>query len=269
MTRLYRCVLLPLLFVVITGCTSKPIYNAQEQFSSGMQIGARQMQRAIVTALNDRQWKVQSLQPGMVKATITVRGRHHAEVDIPYSPTSFQINYRSSWGLDEKNGKIHRNYNRWVNRLRDNILKELDVDPIIEAVDHLGITEQTGGEGNAIYLGFEEGVRRGLETGLLDGSVKFYLAGTSIQGDVHKLRSVTSNRKTNASNKSDAEACGWALQSVLASLQNSAKKAGVNAVVDIVSYYKRNVHSDAMRYECHAGSLIAGVALRGQLATVE
>lgn len=269
MTRLYRLVLLPLLFLVITGCTSKPIYNAQEQFSSNMQIGERQMQRAIVTALNDRQWKVQALEPGLIKAAITIRGRHHAEVDIPYSPTSFQINYRSSWGLDAKNGKIHRNYNRWVNRLRDNILKELDVDPIIEAVDHLGIIEQTSGNGDALYLGFEEGVRRGLDTGLLDGSVKFYLAGAPIKGEVHKLRSVTSHRKTNASNKTDEEACGWALQSVLASLQNAAKKAGANAVVDIVSYYKRNVHSDAIRYECHAGSLIAGVALRGQLATVK
>jgi hypothetical protein len=55
--------------------------------------------------------------------------RHHAEVDIPYSPTEFQIVYRSSWGLDYKDGKIHGNYNRWINRLRDNVLKELSFNP--------------------------------------------------------------------------------------------------------------------------------------------
>lgn len=269
MTHLYRLLLVPLLFIVISGCTSKPIYNAEEQFAADMQLSERQMQRAIVTALNDRQWKVQSLQPGMVKAAITVRGRHHAEVDIPYSSTSFQINYRSSRGLDAKNGKIHQNYNRWVNRLRDNVLKELDVNPMIESVDHLGIVEQTGGDGDVTSLDFREGVQLGIDTGLLDGSVTFHLAGTPIEGKVHKLRSVTSSRKTNASNKSDEEACAWALQSVLASLQNAAKQAGANAVVDIVSYHKRNVRSDAMRYECRAGTLIAGVALRGQLATVK
>lgn len=269
MTQLYRALLASLLFIFISGCTSKPIYNAEERFSSQMQLSDRQMQRAIVTALNDRQWKIQSLQPGMVKAAITVRGRHHAEVDIPYDSTSFQINLRSSWGLNEKNGKIHRNYNRWVNRLRDNILKELDVNPMIESVDHLGIVEQTSGNGDVTYLDFAEGVQRGLDSGLLDGSVTFHLAGTPLTGEVHKIRSVTSNRKTNASNKSDEEACIWALQSVLASLQNTAKQAGANAVVDLVSYHKRSVNSDPARYECRAGTLMAGVALRGQLATIK
>lgn len=269
MTHLSRLLLAALLLIFISGCTSKPIYNAEEQFAADMQLSERQVQRAIVTALNDRQWKVQSRQPGMVKAEITVRGRHHAEVDIPYSSTSFQINFRSSRGLDEKNGKIHRNYNRWVNRLRGNILKELDVDPMIESVDHLGIAEQTSGNGDVTYLDFREGVQRGFDSGLLDGSVTFHLAGTPIEGKVHKLRSVTSSRKTNASNKSDEEACTWALQSALASLQNAAKQVGANAVVEIVSYHKRNVRSDAMRYECRAGTLIAGVALRGQLATVK
>ncbi|QGZ29638.1 hypothetical protein [Stutzerimonas stutzeri] len=269
MTHLYRLLLAPVLCLLIVGCTSKPIYNAQEQFAADMQLSDRQMQRAIVTALNDRQWKVQSLQPGMVKAAITVRARHHAEVDIPYTSTSFQINYRSSWGLDQKNGKIHRNYNRWVNRLRDNILKELDVNPIIESVDHLGIIEQGSGNGDVAYFDFASGIQRGLDSGTLDGSVTFHLDGSPVTGEVHRMRSVTSSRKTNASNKSDQQACDWALQSALAALQNAAKQAGANAVVDIVSYHKRDVHRDATRYECRAGTLIAAVALRGQLATVK
>jgi len=264
---LLRILSLPLVILLLVGCTSKPVYNAEEHFSSQMAINDRQMQRAIVTALNDRQWTVQSIEPGKIQAAITVRGRHHAEVDIPFSPTSFKILYRSSWGLDYSDGEINGNYNRWVNMLRDNVLKELDVNPVLEQVDNLGIVKQ-GSEG-AIYFSFQEGVQRATDSGLLDGSVELYLAGQAVPGDVHKLDNVVSNKKTNASNKTDEEACLWALQSALATLQAAAKKAGANAVVDIVSYYNRDQYQDPLKFQCRAGTLIAGVALKGTLANVK
>ncbi|MDH0338715.1 excinuclease [Pseudomonas otitidis] len=121
----------------------------------------------------------------------------------------------------------------------------------------------------ATYLDFQEGITRATQAGLLDGSVKFYLAGQMVPGEIHKIRTVTSSRKTNGSNKSDEEACVWALQSALVSLQNAAKKAGANAVIDIASVYKRDVYKDAQKYQCRAGMLIASVALRGELATVK
>ncbi|GFM55571.1 hypothetical protein [Pseudomonas capsici] len=132
MNLIHRIVALMALALLITGCTSKPVYNAKENFSSEMGFSNEQMSRAIVTALNDRQWTVQSIKPGMIKAAITVRGRHHAEIDIPYTPTSFEIDYRSSTGLDYKDGQIHRNYNRWINLLRERILKELSINPGIQ-----------------------------------------------------------------------------------------------------------------------------------------
>ncbi|MBX8516264.1 hypothetical protein K5D69_16340 [Pseudomonas cichorii] len=132
MNLIHRIVALMALALLITGCTSKPVYNAKENFSGETGFSNEQMSRAIVTALNDRQWVVQSVKPGMIKAAITVRGRHHAEVDIPYTPTSFEIDYRSSTGLDYKDGQIHRNYNRWINLLRERILKELSINPGIQ-----------------------------------------------------------------------------------------------------------------------------------------
>lgn len=132
MNLIHRIVALMALALLITGCTSKPVYNAKENFSSERSFSNEQMSRAIVTALNDRQWTVQSIKPGMIKAAITVRGRHHAEIDIPYTPTSFEIDYRSSTGLDYKDGQIHRNYNRWINLLRERILKELSINPGIQ-----------------------------------------------------------------------------------------------------------------------------------------
>ncbi|MDR2787141.1 MAG: excinuclease, partial [Candidatus Accumulibacter sp.] len=103
----------------------------------------------------------------------------------------------------------------------------------------------------------------------LDGTVKFYLKGQSIPGKVTRtFPEAVSNKKTNAGNKTDEEACDWALRSVLISFQENAKKHGANAVIGLVSYYKRNEYASASKFECHAGTWVAGVALKGRAAIV-
>ncbi|MBD9413010.1 excinuclease [Pseudomonas sp. PDM16] len=122
----------------------------------------------------------------------------------------------------------------------------------------------------AHFLPFDQALQEALNAGRLDGSVKFHLAGTKPAGAVSVVRSgVTTSQKTNAFNKSDEAACSWALQSALIRMQNAAKQAGANAVVNIVSNYKNVVYSDAQKYECHAGAVMAGVALKADLANVK
>ena len=71
-----------------------------------------------------------------------------------------------------------------------------------------------------------------------------------------------------AASHSDPER--WALlYAALIRLQEAAKAAGANAVTDITSYYKKNEWSDPSRYECHAGALMAGVALKGKLVILK
>ena len=53
------------------------------------------------------------------------RGQFHAEIDIPYSASTYKIVYRDSRDLDYKDGKIHKNYIRWVRLLDKGILREL------------------------------------------------------------------------------------------------------------------------------------------------
>ena len=77
------------------------------------------------------------------------------------------------------------------------------------------------------------------------------------------------NKKTNAFNKTDQEACEWVVQSAIISLHQAAKNAAANAVTNIVSFYKSNERKDAKTYECHAGAIMAGVALKGDLVTVQ
>ena len=122
----------------------------------------------------------------------------------------------------------------------------------------------------AHFLPFETAVQEALNAGRLDGSVKFYLAGTQPAGKVSIVRSgVTTSKKTNAFNKTDEAACSWALQSALIRFQNAAKAAGANAVVDLASNYKNVEYKDSQKYECHAGAVMAGVALKGNLANVK
>lgn len=72
------------------------------------------------------------------------------------------------------------------------------------------------------------------------------------------------NPKTNAATKGDETACRWVMLTALAELQERAKALGATDVVGIESYYKKVSFSSATEYECHAGAVMAGVALRGQ-----
>lgn len=117
-------------------------------------------------------------------------------------------------------------------------------------------------------LPFQPVVQQMLAEKKLDGSVKFYLKGSGPAGQVVSPNAIT-NKKTNAFNKTDEEACNWALQSALLTLQEAAHKVGANAVTNIVSYYKSNEHADPVNFGCHAGAIIGGVALKGDLAKVK
>ena len=102
----------------------------------------------------------------------------------------------------------------------------------------------------------------------IDGSVRFFLAGEKVNVQQRLGEDVT-NKKTNAANKSDAEACNWVALSALKALQVGAKSRGANAVVDVVSYYKKNEFKSTTNFECYAGAILAGVALKGTYAKVK
>ncbi|KQY90641.1 MULTISPECIES: hypothetical protein [Roseateles] len=102
----------------------------------------------------------------------------------------------------------------------------------------------------------------------LDPSFKFLLAGQAAPKVIKRFATDVSNPKTNGFGKSDEFGCKWAALSALINLQDGAKRHGANAVIDIVSYYKKNEYKSATDFECHAGALLIGVALRGTYAQV-
>jgi hypothetical protein len=72
------------------------------------------------------------------------------------------------------------------------------------------------------------------------------------------------NDKTRAFNRTDQDACDWVFLSAVLKLQERARKLQANAVVGIISIYKNEPFESETEYRCGAGSIVAGVALRGQ-----
>ena len=102
----------------------------------------------------------------------------------------------------------------------------------------------------------------------LEGSVKFFFGNQEYPKVATKLGTDVSNRKTNAFGKSDEKACNWAFLSAMVALERRAKQLGANAVVNIVSYYQKIEMSSTTQFECHAGAIIAGVALKGDFVKI-
>lgn len=102
----------------------------------------------------------------------------------------------------------------------------------------------------------------------LDSSIKYYFGNQKTPKVLEKLGSDASNKKTNAFGKSDEKACQWAFLSAMLSLEQRAKALGANAVINIASNYKKNVMSSTTEYECHAGAIMAGVALKGDFVKI-
>jgi uncharacterized protein YbjQ (UPF0145 family) len=102
----------------------------------------------------------------------------------------------------------------------------------------------------------------------LDSSIKYYFGHQKSPKVLQKLGSDASNKKTNAFGKSDEKACQWAFLSAMLSLEQRAKELGANAVINIVSNYKKVEMSSETEYECHAGGIMAGVALKGDFVKV-
>ena len=133
----------------------------------------------------------------------------------------------------------------------------------------LAVPGIAGAKDRIQHYPFANAVAEATKSGKLDGTVKFYLHGTNPQGQVDVIKSdVSVNRKTNAFGKADQKTCDWALQSALIALQDAAKQAGANAVIDIVSDYG-DEYRDSEKYECHVGFLMSGVIMKGKLAKVQ
>jgi hypothetical protein len=96
--------------------------------------------------------------------------------------------------------------------------------------------------------------------------VPLYFADQAFPKPLSKQSGITTNKKTSGFAKSDQEACEWAFLSAIKALQERAQRDGMNAVVNITSNYKNRSFSSKTEFECGAGNIMAGVALKADIA---
>ena len=127
---MHRVYLVLFALLLLCACsTQQPIQNVIASpvplMRNGSTLTMKEVEKAIFSAAIIKGWKPTNVDTDTVEAAITVRGRHSATVDINYSQHSYDIVLKSSDGLDESAGKIHRNYNKWIILLDQTIQAEL------------------------------------------------------------------------------------------------------------------------------------------------
>jgi hypothetical protein len=122
MQAVSRFLFYSLAVILIGGCASAsmPVHNF-----SAVPIGAKsnptldEVGKAIVKGGATAGWQMTELKPGHILGSYRIR-RHLAVVDVTYSTTTYNINFKSGdEGLkyDAQAQTIHQNYNAWVEEL--------------------------------------------------------------------------------------------------------------------------------------------------------
>ncbi|CAG0961144.1 hypothetical protein MTYP_00735 [Methylophilaceae bacterium] len=103
----------------------------------------------------------------------------------------------------------------------------------------------------------------------LDPEIKLYFGENKHPKVATEIGEWKTNKKTNAFNKSDKDACEWTFLSAVLELQERARKEGGNAVINIKSNYKNKETSSETEYMCGSGALMSGVALKGTVVKLK
>ncbi|CAK4074550.1 MULTISPECIES: hypothetical protein [Vibrio] len=115
-----------LLALLLVGCGRvQPVLNVEDT-PVGYNLQSKQVKLAIMQAASNRGWVIEEISPSELNAKLTVRS-HFAEAKITYNDKFYSITYLNSVNLKASDGKIHRNYNRWVNNLNVDIKRQLSV----------------------------------------------------------------------------------------------------------------------------------------------
>src|SRR5207244_9767057 len=116
-----------LTFVLAAFNTLAPISNVGNvaiNAQSNRPLNPQEVRGAILRAGAGLGWVMKDDGPNQMTGTLVLR-THTAQVEIPYSSASYAIRYKSSVNLMAADGKIHRNYNGWVQNLTRGINAQL------------------------------------------------------------------------------------------------------------------------------------------------
>lgn len=126
MNKIIKISLASVFLFTVTACSNtQPIHNV-EQATVASSLSQPQVRTAIVQAATNRGWVIEEESGDEIIAVINVR-THQAKVRIPYSDNDYSIHYESSVNLKQRGSAIHRNYNRWVHNLNNDIRRNMNL----------------------------------------------------------------------------------------------------------------------------------------------
>ena len=114
MKNIFRLALVFLLALSISGCNRTLVVHNVEAQVINHSVTANQVEKAILKAGIEKGWSMTVRQPGIIDAYILVREKHRAVIQIDYDEKEYSIMYKDSENLLYEDGKIHRNYNKWI-----------------------------------------------------------------------------------------------------------------------------------------------------------
>ncbi|MDX1301317.1 hypothetical protein [Photobacterium sp.] len=122
--KLIKGLVVAAMFVTLVGCSRvQPLLNV-ENTPVVFNLQSSHVKQAIIEAGIGRGWVMRETTPGKIRGEYQARS-HRAIIDITYNAKTYSIEYADSDNLKYEDGKIHRNYNRWINNLDVDIKKKL------------------------------------------------------------------------------------------------------------------------------------------------
>lgn len=105
--------------VAVSGCRTAPVYNingAPIAPTGSTEVTMEQVKNAIIRAGAGLGWQMKPIEQGHILGVLNLRS-HVAKVDIRYDSETYSITYKDSTNLKYQDGKIHSNYNGWIQNL--------------------------------------------------------------------------------------------------------------------------------------------------------
>ncbi|MCU7809761.1 MAG: hypothetical protein KZQ77_00785 [Candidatus Thiodiazotropha sp. (ex Notomyrtea botanica)] len=105
------------LTIGLIGCRTAPVYNVTDApVNASGKVSATDVKKAIMSAGAGLGWQMKEVKPGHIVGSIFLR-KHSAVVDIPFTASSYSIQYKDSTELKYDGSNIHGNYNGWIQNL--------------------------------------------------------------------------------------------------------------------------------------------------------
>ncbi len=130
-------------------------------------------------------------------------------------------------------------------------------------------TSEAFARDNRLRFSIADALNSDSALGKINPRIRLYFSGQAIPPVIKSFGGGRTNKKTNAFNKTDHFACEWVFVSAIIQMQTKAEQLGANAVINIKSNYKNIEFSSPYEFECGAGNVLAGVALKGEFVITE